>query len=148
MTDIIFVCAWNTCRSAMAQYIMQHLLDTAGLADKIHVDSAGCITEGGEPLGRRTRQTLLDNGISVSAHVSKSFTTQHYQTFDRVIALDKGVLRLLKKNFDGDPDDKISLLTGDDGKPLSVEDPGYKGEHAKAYAEILRGCQVLLNEIA
>ena len=145
--NIIFVCAWNTCRSAMAQYIMQHLLDTAGLADKIHVDSAGCITEGGEPLGRRTRQILLDNGITVGNHISKSFTAQHYQTFDRVIALDKGVLRLLKKKF-GDRDNKISLLTDTDGKPLSVEDPGFKGEHAKAYAEILRGCQVLLKEIA
>ena len=144
--NIIFVCAWNTCRSAMAQYIMQHLLDTAGLADKIHVDSAGCITEGGEPLGRRTRQTLIDNGIPVGAHISKSFTVQHYRTFDRVIALDKDVLRLLKKNFN-DTENKIRLLNDYDGKVLSVEDPGFKGEHAKAYAEILRGCQVLLNEL-
>lgn len=143
--DVIFVCAWNTCRSAMAEYIMRHLLTAAGLADKIRVDSAGCITEGGEPLGLRTRKVLSDNNIPVGEHISKPFTPQAYELFERVIALDADILRLLKRKF-GDPDNKIRLLTDADGNPISVADPGFLGEHVNAYAEILRGCQTLLKE--
>lgn len=146
-TEIIFVCAWNTCRSAMAEYIMRQLIDAAGLAKKIRVDSAGCITEGGEPLGRRTRQVLAENNIAVGAHVSKAFTADMYKNFDCVVALDEGVLRLLKKKFGDDPDKKIRLLADADGNQINVEDPGSSGEHAEAYAAIMRGCRALLAEL-
>ena len=46
---IIFVCRGNTCRSAMAKYIMRHLLKEAGI-DKVRVDSAGYNTSGGSPM--------------------------------------------------------------------------------------------------
>lgn len=144
---IIFVCEWNTCRSAMAEYIMRHLINSAGLADKIQVDSAGCITEGGEPIGRRTRKTLEDNGIKVDKHISKSFTRQHYKTFDCVIALEEKILRNMKDTF-GDPDNKIRLFKDENGNAISVEDPGFMGNHAEVYAKILRGCAALLKEVS
>lgn len=144
---VMFVCAWNTCRSAMAEYIMRHLLETAGLNDKIQVDSAGCITEGGEPIGRRTGATLNENHIPFGNHVSKSFTAEHYATFDLIIALDKDVLRYMRQKFGGDPDNKIRLFKDADGKQLSVADPGFAGEHALAYAKILCGCETLLTEL-
>lgn len=144
---IIFVCEWNTCRSAMAEYIMRHLINAAGLADKIQVDSAGCTTEGGESIGRRTRQTLEDNGIKVGKHISKSFTRQHYETFDCVIALEEKILCKMKNTF-GDPDNKIRLFKDANGNSINVKDPGFTGDHAKAYTKILRGCAALLKEVS
>ena len=38
---VIFVCEWNTCRSAMAKYIFRDLVKKSELADKIFIDSAG-----------------------------------------------------------------------------------------------------------
>ncbi len=144
--DIIFVCEWNTCRSAMAKYIMRYLLKAAGLAKKISVDSAGCTTDGGEFLGRRTRKTLLENKIPVAEHISKHFTAREYQNFKIVIALDKRTLQLMTREL-GDPDKKIRLLKDFDGNEISVADPGFLGEHEKAFSEIYLGCQALLKEI-
>ena len=145
---IMFVCAWNTCRSAMAEYIMRHLLNEAGLADKIYVDSAGCVTEGGEPLGRRTSLTLTENKIPIAAHESKSFTVKDYNSFDCVVALDEDIFKFMKKLCGGDPENKIRLLKDSDGNSISVADPGFEGEHAKTFSKILRGCSELLKEVS
>ncbi len=145
--SVMFVCEWNTCRSAMAEYIMRHLLNGAGFAEKIHVDSSGSITEGGEPIGLRTSATLSKNKIPVGEHVSKNFKAQYYKTFDLIIALDSRVLETLKATCNGDPDKKIRLLKDFDGNNISVEDPGYKGEHDKACAKIFLGCSALLKEL-
>lgn len=147
---IMFVCEWNTCRSAMAEYIMRHLLNAAGLAEKIQVDSAGCTTEGGEPIGIRTGQTLANNDIPFGEHVSKNFTAEHYETFDLIIALDNYVLQVLRCKFGNDK--KIRLLKDANGNELSISDPGYTGNrkdlHTETYEKILRGCEVLLREVS
>lgn len=40
MIKILFVCHGNICRSTMAQYVMQDLVDRAALADAFGIDSA------------------------------------------------------------------------------------------------------------
>ena len=37
---ILFICHGNICRSTMAQFVMQDLLNKAGLADVLFIDSA------------------------------------------------------------------------------------------------------------
>ena len=145
---IIFVCEWNTCRSAMAKYIFKDLLKKSGLDEKIFVDSAGCVTRGGEQIGYRTRLTLEKKNVPLDdVHISQRFTIQDYENFHCVIALDETTLRITKKISHGDPDNKIRLFADCDGKNISVADPGPTGEHLKAYEEIFAGCQNLLKEI-
>lgn len=144
---VIFVCEWNTCRSAMAKYIFRDLLKKAGLINKIFIDSAGCITEGNEPIGKRTRLTLQEQNIPLDdEHISKPFTIQKYNAFDCIIALDNRTLKITKEISLGDPNNKIRLFKNSDGKDINVADPGFRGEHLKAYLEIYEGCQNLLKE--
>ncbi|MCF0141588.1 MAG: low molecular weight phosphotyrosine protein phosphatase, partial [Mogibacterium sp.] len=44
-TKILFICHGNICRSTMAQYVMQHLVDEAGLSDSFFIDSAATTNE-------------------------------------------------------------------------------------------------------
>ena len=149
MNSIIFVCEWNTCRSAMAKYIMRKMLEDVRLSDKIFVDSAGCITYGGESIGRRTRLTLQAQNIPLDdEHISKPFTIQCYSTFDCTIALDNGTLKRLREISHGDPNNKIRLFSDDKGNNISVVDPGFKGDHIRAFEEIYIGCQNLLREFS
>lgn len=148
MDKIIFVCEWNTCRSAMAKYIFRDLLKKSGLSDKVLIDSAGCTTHIKEPLSKRTRQTLREQNIPIDdEHISKPFTVEEYNNFDFIIALDNYTLKITKKISDGDPENKIRLFKDTDGNNISVADPGFRGEHLKAFHEIYEGCQNLLEEL-
>ena len=138
--DVIFVCAGNTCRSPMAKYIMRSFLRTARLNKKIHVESAGCFTSGGDFMSGGAHDVLADNGIDFGCHVSKRFTEREYQNFRRVVALDNEVMEKAVEISKGDPDKKIRLL--------NVEDPAFDGDFRRAYKEISRGCQELFNELA
>ena len=44
MTKILFVCHGNICRSTMAQFVMQDLVEKNGLADSFVIDSAASST--------------------------------------------------------------------------------------------------------
>jgi protein-tyrosine phosphatase len=40
-TSLLFVCMGNICRSPLAAGVMRHVATEAGLADELHIDSAG-----------------------------------------------------------------------------------------------------------
>lgn len=144
---IIFVCEWNTCRSAMAKYIFKNLLKTHKQDDKIFTDSAGCRVRYPESIGRRTLATLQAQNIPLDEnHRSQPFTIQQYNDFDCVIALDNVTLKILKRISHGDPENKIHLFKDGDGNDISVADPGPASEHLKAFTEISLGCQNLFSE--
>jgi len=143
---IIFVCEWNTCRSAMAKYIFKNLMKKHELDDKIFVDSAGCRVRFPESIGRRTLAILQGQNIPIEEHISQPFTVQQYQDFDCVIALDEVTLKILKRISHGDPDNKVRLFKDGNGNDISVADPGPAGEHLKAFTEISLGCQNLFSE--
>ena len=143
--NIIFVCRGNTCRSAMAKYIMRDLLNAAGLSDKIHVDSAGYKTAGGASM---REGELQKNHIAFDKHRSKPVTLEKYRQADIVIALDAGVIGRIKKKIGNEPDNKIRLLNDADGNKLSIKNPFNTHNYSKTYAEISRGCQALLKELA
>ena len=45
MIKILMICHGNICRSPMAQYVMQHLVDSNGLHDNFEIDSAATSRE-------------------------------------------------------------------------------------------------------
>ena len=144
---IIFVCLGNTCRSPMAEYIMRHLLKTAGLADKVRVSSAGCKAEG-KPMSRDARKELERNKIPFDNHRSKLFTAQSYQQANCVIALDNGVIGKVSRKIGGDTEKKIRLFTDLDGRAFNVDDPFPDGDYRKTFKEIFIGCSALLKQSA
>ena len=128
---------------------MGKIVEDHRLSDKFFLDSAGCITYGGEEIGKRTRLTLQDNKIPLNdEHISKPFTIQDYNTFDCIIALDNRTLNITKKISQGDPNNKIRLFRDFEGNDISVADPGFNGDHLRAFEEIYIGCKNLLNEFS
>ena len=65
--NILFVCTGNTCRSSMAQALLQHMLDEQGLAD-IVVRSAGIAAEQGAKASPLAEQALQELGIDLKQH--------------------------------------------------------------------------------
>ena len=94
MTKILFVCHGNICRSTMAQYVMQDLVEKNGLADSFVIDSAATSTEEiGNPVDPRTRRKLQQEGIRCGNHRARQVTRADYNNFDYLIGMDHNNLR-------------------------------------------------------
>ena len=144
---ILFLCTGNTCRSPMAQGVLQHLLDEAGVT-VLEVRTAGVMTIPGLMPTQECRQLLLKDNIDISGHRSHQLTIEmikqaklvlgmtsfHVQMALRMTECARGKTFLLKE------------YTGSDPKNGQIQDPmGCTLEvYKKVYREIKAGCKRLV----
>ncbi|WP_428262835.1 low molecular weight protein-tyrosine-phosphatase [Haliangium sp.] len=151
--SICFVCLGNICRSPTAEGVMRSLVRTAGLADVVHIDSAGTgAWHVGEPADARSRSAARARGIELTS-VARAFTRADLPRFDYVLAMDQQNLRdLLRLAGRSNERDKIQLLRAfDPSAPPGAEvpDPYYGG--ADGFDQVLdiceRACRGLLDHL-
>jgi protein-tyrosine phosphatase len=86
---LLFVCLGNICRSPAAENIMNHLIDRAGLSDRIICDSAGTSSYHiGSPPDRRMSAAAAMRGISMTGR-ARQFQVADFETYDLILAMDK-----------------------------------------------------------
>ena len=149
MHRILFVCYGNMCRSPTAHFVFQHMVDERGLSDLFHIDSAG---EGynidGMSMSHGTIDELVAHKIPFNDNrLSRQFEPYDYELFDHIIAMDNENVESLREQTHDDPDRKISLLLSFTGEGREIDDPYYTGKYAKAFDEIHRGCEALLEKL-
>lgn len=90
VTKILFVCMGNICRSPMAEGVFRHLLESAGLEDKVYIESAGTHSYhiGASP-DSRSQQTTRRRGIIIKDIKARRVTSEDFVTFDYLLAMDK-----------------------------------------------------------
>ena len=147
MTKIIFVCFGNICRSPMAEFVMKHLVEQAGLEKNFLIESAGCHPSIGTPMSNGTAYELRKNNIPFTRRTSKLLLESDYKKFDYLIGLDHSNIRDMKEICGGDPDKKIFLLMDFAGEHRDVDDPWYTDDYSASYQDILIGCEALLENI-
>ena len=64
---VVFVCTGNSCRSVMAQYLLQDMLKRAGV-ETVQVDSAGVFAVEGMEASRETQRLLTAQHIDCGKH--------------------------------------------------------------------------------
>ncbi len=84
---VLFVCTGNSCRSVMAQGLMQQLLARAGF-DSIQVESAGVFAIDGMGPTRETARVLLEAGIDCSTHRARSVTIAMINDADLIFVME------------------------------------------------------------
>ena len=83
MIKVLFICHGNICRSTMAQFVFQHMVNTRGLAAQFHIDSAATSREeigNGPHYG--TVNKMREVGIPVLPHRARQMTKKDYQEYD------------------------------------------------------------------
>ena len=147
-TKILFICHGNICRSPMAEFVMKHLVEAAGVADRFEIASAATSTEEiGNPVYPPARRKLVEHGIGCAGKTARQMTMDDYHHYDYIIAMDRNNLRNLKRLIGEDHDHKISLLMEYTSRPGDVADPWYTGDFEATWRDVLEGCQGLMAEI-
>jgi protein-tyrosine phosphatase len=128
--SVLFVCMGNICRSPTAEGVFRKMVIDAGLADRIHSDSAGTHAyHSGEPPDRRAIAAAERRGISLEGITARRVAEGDFEQFHYVIAMDKDNLQSLHETSDDEHHRKLSLLMEySDSHPGSeVPDPYYGG---------------------
>lgn len=153
-TRLCFVCLGNICRSPTAAWVMRDLVDRAGLAHLVTVESAG--TGGwhvGEPADARARAEARRRGLDTT-HRARQFRAEDFDRFDLVLAMDAMNLRDLHRLARSPAErDRVRLLRDHDPAAppgAEVPDPYYEGPEgfAVVFDLVAAACRGLLDELA
>ena len=158
MKKILFICHGNICRSPMAEFVMKQLVSQAGRADEFEIASAAVSTEEiGNDIYPPAKRMLAAKGVPFERHAARQMTRADYAYYDYIVCMDQSNLRWLNYIIGEDTEHKVSLLKQWLNGPINdkmvndqmvnISDPWYTGDFARAYDDILEGCQGLLKQI-
>lgn len=138
---ILFVCHGNICRSPMAEFIMKHLVEQAGLDWQI-ASAATTRDELGNDIYPNAKAELKRHGIPFEHRRARQIRTD--EDWDLIVAMDQENLDDIRSIA---PEKKVRLLMSFTGENRSVADPWYTMDFARAYQDIYRGCEGLLRSL-
>ena len=152
----------------MAEFIMKQLVTRAGRADEFEIASAAVSTEEiGNDIYPPAKRMLAAKNVPFEHRVARQMTRADYAYYDYIVCMDQSNLRWLRyitglepeqDIYSGSTDHKVSLMMAwtisniqssisNIGNVPDVSDPWYTGDFAKAYDDILEGCQAMLKQI-
>ena len=142
---ILMICHGNICRSPMAEMILKHLVRERGLTGYV-IDSAAVSREEiGNGVYPPAKRELAAHGIRCDAHRARQITPADYDQWDHLIGMGMSNITRMLRIFGHDDEHKVHRLLDFTGQPADVADPWYSDRFDIAYADILRGCEALLD---
>lgn len=151
-TNVLFVCMGNICRSPTAEGVFRHVVETAGLKDRVEIDSAGTISSHvGDSPDRRAQQTASRRGYDLSRIRGRKVCLEDFNEFDFILAMDGDNLANLQRICPQEHSHKLKLFLAFSQKfhCKEVPDPYYGG--SQGFENVLDmiedGAKGLLEEI-
>ena len=148
MITVLFVCLGNICRSPMAEAVFQHMVEEAGLEEKIWVDSAGT---GGWHVGEKahygTRQVLAKHRIPYNGRARQITPDDMTLPDTYIIAMDEDNISDLQLRYGQHPHLYRLLDFARKRNEKDVPDPYYTGQFDAVYELVVAGCRGLLDYI-
>lgn len=105
---VLFVCTGNSCRSPMAEGILNRILKSKGITH-IQVQSAGTMPPYQMAPTSYAVLTSLEHGVDISAYRSKDLTKSMIEEANLILVMEKAHLRFIKNLTDA-ADKKVFLL--------------------------------------
>ena len=146
--SVLFVCLGNICRSPMAEAVFGHMVDEAGLAGEIKIDSAGTGSyHVGEPACSGTRKVLARHGLRYNGRARQITASEMADAEAYIVAMDAENLRNLSSRYGDHPRLHRLLDFAADSNERNVPDPYYEGNFELVFKLVEDGCKGLLAEI-
>ena len=147
---ILMVCLGNICRSPLAEGILQHKVNEAGLPWK--VESAGTNSYHiGEPPHHLSQKVAQLNGINICDQRARRFKPSDLEEYDLLYAMSKDVIDDMKSMAGNNwQQEKVKLLMDElhPGQQKDVPDPWYGPEpgYHEVYKMIEAACDKILKK--
>jgi protein-tyrosine phosphatase len=127
---ILFVCMGNICRSPTAEGVTRTLAERGGLAAGFEFDSAG--THGyhiGKAPDARATKAAAARGYDLSSLKARRVDSADFARFDRILAMDRDNLELLRQACPREHHGKLGLFLefASRNDEDEVPDPYYGG---------------------
>lgn len=150
--SILFVCMGNICRSPTAEGVFRHMVEEAGLADQVFIDSAGTTDyHVGSPPDRRSQRHAQARGYDLSGLRARAVSDDDFARFDLLLAMDQNNLSTLYERCPPEylPRCQLFLNFAPTAPVTAVPDPYYGG--ADGFGRVLdlveQGCAGLLAHV-
>jgi protein-tyrosine phosphatase len=119
----------NICRSPTAEGVFRHHAEQAGVAERLHIDSAGTHAyHTGEPPDRRARAAAERRGMSLEGIRARRVSAEDFEVFEFIIAMDEDNLERLRHEAPAEHQAKLRLFLEFGGSTeREVPDPYYGG---------------------
>ena len=147
---ILMVCLGNICRSPLAEGILRHKIELAGLGWEVQSAGTGSwhIGEAPDP---RSQKIAKINGIDISKQKAQKFIPEHFTQFDRIYVMDSSNFRDVLQHAKTESDkNKVELIMNlvDPGKNTAIPDPYYDDTLYTTVFEMLdKACEEIMNEL-
>ena len=143
MVKILFVCHGNICRSPMAEFVLKDLVRKAGREDDFEIASVAVSREElGNPIYPPAQRELNRHGVPFDHRAARQITDRDLEYYQYIYYMDDSNARYLQRMFGSRANRCQPLLSH------AVADPWYTGDFSETWADILEGCQRILEELA
>jgi protein-tyrosine phosphatase len=111
MTDILFVCLGNICRSPLMEGIARARFQAPPGADPITFDSAGIGDwHAGRPPDPRAVAAAARRGVDISGQRARVFDDGDFNRFDLILCADQSILDVLRRRLPSDARAECALF--------------------------------------
>lgn len=150
IVKILFVCLGNICRSPMAESMFRQMVEQAGLADQITVDSAATSSEEeGNPPHPGAQKTMHRHHLNTERLVSRPITKEDFDSADYIVCMDDMNKRNLLRMAPAQDRDKIyqiyDIVPGKSG--TIIPDPWYTHRFEDTYQSLAEALPYWLTKL-
>jgi protein-tyrosine phosphatase len=147
---ILMVCLGNICRSPLAEGILKHKAQLAGLQWKVESAGTGAYHIGEAP-HTLSQKVARMNGIDISNQRARQFVKEDIIYYDKIYVMDSSnyndVKRICREEWVAD---KVDLLLNEShpGQNRSVPDPWYGKEdgYHEVFKMIEEACDMIIQK--